>query len=149
MACQTLAHGCAFEHRPSCPWFFKRHLLSSKLSAWLQVRGFAGWPGSTADITIQSESGATEATTLKILRTRYPCQTCSTTQAGGNGVSTGHLQQGETAVLKDALCLPCGDGSWLEATELQLPNRRACDAQAFKNGLMGARLFVQQQRAVF
>lgn len=71
----------------------------------MQVRAFAGWPGTKATFYIRSDStGESEAVTLKVITTRV---------IEGEGVS-GSGEADEVKLTKTGMHVMCGDGSILE-----------------------------------
>lgn len=119
----------------------------------MQVRAFAGWPGTRHVFLMQAGTGygSTDAQELelKILRTRVA-------QPGDTSLYPAvweGLQPREVAIgilKKDRLLVRCGSASGegeavsvLEILELQPTARKAMEARAFINGLKGRRLFWQ------
>ena len=100
----------------------------------MQVRAFAGWPGTTAwfELSDGSEDG-TKTEPLKILRTRIA--------EGGSGDS---LEERPRIVIdRQSMFVECGrnsgDGS-LEILQVQPLGKRAMDVASFLNGLNGRTL---------
>ncbi|KAG2430426.1 hypothetical protein HXX76_009951 [Chlamydomonas incerta] len=107
-----------------------------------RVRGFAGWPGTSARFEVTDEaSGASEVIEVKILRTRLPSQ-----PRGGGGGGGAVVFEG------DAMLVPCAGGGVLEVLQVQPPTKKAMATKDWKNGLRGKRLALpaaqQQQQAV-
>ena len=109
-----------------------------------KVRGFAGWPGTVAKLRVWEEGKGSANMDVKVLRSRV------STDGEAKEMNAAPPQEcaglAEVCVTRDALLLPCADGGWLAATEVQAPGRRACAAGAFANGLSRKRLFVAPQQ---
>eukprot|EP00899_Mesostigma_viride_P015513 jgi/Mesvir1/23963/Mv10729-RA.2 len=107
--------------------------LPATANAWAihnRVRAFAGWPGTQARFgLLPSGGGEPTELVLKIVRTRCPRV----------GVPTAAPCR-EVALVDDALRVVCGDGSVLQVTEVQPPNKRAMAARDFWNGLRGQQM---------
>ena len=104
----------------------------------LQVRAFAGWPGTTATFYLEAAAGEHEKDVMvKIIRTCVAEQTEAETIA-----STGSLQR-EVCVTRDRLLVPCAGGGMLEILDLQPPGKKPMHAGAFTNGLKGRRLYIR------
>jgi methionyl-tRNA formyltransferase len=94
-----------------------------------KVRAFAGWPGTYHEFEIYKDGNdVPDIAQIKILRTRL-----SSDKNPGLGAS----ENGKVVCSKDAMQIICGDGHVLEVLELQSPGKKATNAQAFKNGLIG------------
>lgn len=106
----------------------------------MQVRGFAGWPGTWARISISAEGKDDVKQDLKILRTELLSpEDCKKYAAG-----TGAREANQVDCCSDGLLLPCGDGRALLATTVQAPGKQACSAAAFGNGHNGKQLFLER-----
>jgi methionyl-tRNA formyltransferase len=101
----------------------------------IQVRAFAGWPGTNANFKVVSSDGSQVVQeTFKILKTRM-------------GFSENHSESGRVPMLtmfeKD-LVVHCGKegepGGCLEILELQPVGKRAMQVGAYLNGLNGRQL---------
>jgi methionyl-tRNA formyltransferase len=115
-------------------------LLGLQARSGVQVRGFAGWPGTLASVRVV-ESGKPDAPLqLKILRTRLAAGRSA--EASPTRQSDKDVGAGEVMVGNDALAFPCGDGGVLEALEVQVPGKRPAAARAFKNGFAGKRMYI-------
>ncbi|KAG2431327.1 hypothetical protein HYH02_013455 [Chlamydomonas schloesseri] len=98
-----------------------------------RVRGFAGWPGTSARFEVTDEaSGASEVIEVKILRTRLPREPRSS--------SSGSAAGGAIVFEGDAMLVPCAGGGVLEVLQVQPPTKKAMAAKDWKNGLRGKRL---------
>ena len=114
----------------------------------MQVRGFAGWPGTTA--AVRAASGNTHSDlVIKILRTECCAQAQGLSEAQPHAHPVPDSCRGliEVGVDADALQFPCVDGSVLKVLELQAPGKNPCDARAFRNGMSGKRVFIAEQAA--
>lgn len=87
-----------------------------------KVRAFDPWPGTTLPLRV----GAAAVESVKVLSARVGATAAA---AGATEIAL--------AEAKDALIVPCGDGSTLEVLRLQAPNRKPMDAAAYFNGLRG------------
>ena len=117
---------------------------AAALVAHNKCRAFAGWPGTTLELDVAREGGdgaaaAAERMQLKVLATR-----CA---RGGDGEAAARaaaiaasLAPREVVLVDGVLCALCDDGSVLEMTEVQPPNKKPMAARAFWNGLRGAAL---------
>ena len=104
----------------------------------LQVRAFAGWPGTTAVFHLEAAAGEREKDiVVKIIRTRVAEQ-----QEAGTVCSTGSVQR-EVCVTRDRLLVPCAGKGMLEILDLQPPGKKPMHAAAFINGLKGRRLYIR------
>lgn len=104
----------------------------------MQVRGFAGWPGTWAPIIISAEGKDDVKQDLKILKTELlSAEDCEKFASGGSEHAAG-----EIGLCAEGLTLPCGDGGVLLATRVQAPGKQACSAAAFGNGHNGKRLML-------
>lgn len=104
----------------------------------LQVRAFAGWPGTTAIFHLEAAAGEGEKdTVVKIIRTHVVEQSEAETMC-----STGSLQR-EVCVTRDRLLVPCAGTDMLEILDLQPPGKKPMHAGAFINGLKGRRLYIR------
>jgi methionyl-tRNA formyltransferase len=101
----------------------------------VQVRGFAGWPGTRAKIRVCSPGKSENIQDLKILRSRV-------LDSGSCGPLEGVID-GEVRFSREGLFFPCGHGTVLVATEVQAAGRQACSGSAFANGLSGKRVFLE------
>jgi methionyl-tRNA formyltransferase len=105
--------------------------------AWLQVRAFAGWPGTTATFHLEaSGSELAKDMVVKIIETHV--------SAGSHEQASpaGERKLKEVHVAKGRFLIPCGDGEVLEVHELQPPGKKPMPASAYINGLKGRRVFV-------
>ena len=105
--------------------------------SWLQVRAFAGWPGTTAIFHLEA-SGSEPAKDMvaKIIQTHVSAGS----QAQASSAGESNLR--EVHVAKGRLLVPCGDGEVLEVHELQPPGKKPMPAGAYINGLKGRSVFV-------
>lgn len=90
-----------------------------------KVRGFAGWPGTTAAFMVEgrkAEDGESNVV-LKIIRTRLG-------PVNGDPAQPPRLVDG-------TMQLTCADGSVLEVLTVQPPGKKPMEASAFWNGLQG------------
>ena len=109
-----------------------------------QVRAFAGWPGTQTVFRLAGE-GEREGKILemRVTRTRLPPpQPCSTEQHPDNSSSTTGAVDVSSS---EGIIVTCGNGSRLEVLELQPAGRSVMSAGAFKHGLKGRQMWVQQQ----
>lgn len=103
----------------------------------MQVRGFAGWPGTCVQVRVCTPEKDDVVQTLKVLRTRVATAAeAAEAAAGADGAA-------EVAVTKAGVMLPCRDGSVLVATHVQLPGKKACTAGDLANGFVGKRMFLE------
>jgi methionyl-tRNA formyltransferase len=110
----------------------------------VQVRAFAGWPGTHTNVRIVEEGRQHSTVHLKILRSRVPLGHPTTVTLKPKQPPPENCSGlTEVVVADEALLIPCGDGSMLELQEVQVAGRKACSAQAFRNGLSGKRLFIE------
>ena len=104
----------------------------------LQVRAFAGWPGTTALFHLEAAAGEHEKDVMaKIIRTCVAEQTEPQTPP-----SIESLQR-EVCITRDRLLVPCAGGGLLDILDLQPPGKKPMHAGAFINGLKGRRLYVR------
>ena len=106
----------------------------------LQVRGFAGWPGTYTVFHVGSEAGQPERSLdVRITRTEVVLEQQARVPMGGNAPA------GTTEVtLSEGMVVECGNATYLGILELQPAGKNAMSAAAFKNGLKGRRVWVQQ-----
>ena len=98
-----------------------------------KVRGFAGWPGTSATFNIVEENARKKTLELKIRRTRVPTD--------HEGRSNDENGPGTVDVMDTgSMCIRCGENSVLEVLELQAPGKKAVSARDFINGLKGRRI---------
>lgn len=93
----------------------------------LQVRGFAGWPGTTANLCLEAEGQEAEPQAFKILRTSLNTEQSKETGPWPRIEITGRH-----------LLVHCGHDSnegCLEVLELQPVGKKAMPVAAFLNGL--------------
>lgn len=109
----------------------------------LQVRGFAGWPGTIAAVRIASGDAHSDVM-LKILRTELCTDSQHIHKAGAHvsAACEACADLAEVKVERDALYFACGDGSVLKVLEVQAPGKKACSARDFCNGMSGKRVFI-------
>jgi methionyl-tRNA formyltransferase len=105
----------------------------------VQVRGFAGWPGTWAKISISAEGKDDIKHDLKILRTELLSPEDCKEYASHRNQGTNQI-----GLCSEGLLLPCGDGDVLLATDVQAPGKQACCAAAFGNGHHGKRMFLER-----
>lgn len=104
----------------------------------MQVRGFAGWPGTWAPIAISTEGKDDIKQDLKIIKTEL----LSASYREKLAPEGNECESGQIGLCNEGLLLPCGDGEVLLATTVQAPGKQACSAAAFGNGHHGKRLFL-------
>jgi hypothetical protein len=104
----------------------------------VQVRGFAGWPGTWAEISISVEGKEDCRQDLKILRTELLSPEDCEKYGSHRNLGTNQI-----GLCSAGLLLPCGEGTVLLATRVQAPGKQACCAAAFGNGHNGKRLLLQ------
>ncbi|GAX75937.1 hypothetical protein CEUSTIGMA_g3380.t1 [Chlamydomonas eustigma] len=127
-----------------------------------KVRAFAGWPGTTAYITLEEEStGKREVQKIKICSTRIVERSCSENHVEvppsneaeeGSSINNniGSLSSTTTSsgsVLltwgpSDTLLIPCLGGTVLEVLLVQPPTKKVMTTKDFKNGIRGKRLYI-------
>lgn len=106
----------------------------------MQVRGFAGWPGTYTVLHVGDEAGRPErALDVRITRTEVLPGQASRAPLEGNGPA-GTLE----VALADGMVIECGNATYLGVLELQPAGKNAMSAAAFKNGLKGRRVWVQR-----
>ena len=115
-----------------------------------KVRGFAGWPGTSANVLVREEGKSDVALQLRVLRTRQPsAHTEDGAPSSADAAASGQHASAEAVVHlgTDAVRFRCGDGLWLEALEVQAPSKKACSASAFRNGMAanGRQLLLNHQ----
>ena len=104
----------------------------------LQVRAFAGWPGTTAMFHLEAAAGESEKDIVaKII------QTCVAEQTEPETLSSTESLQREVCVTRDRLLVPCAGRGMLEILDLQPPGKKPMHAGAFINGLKGRRLYIR------
>ena len=110
----------------------------AKILTALQVRAFAGWPGTAATFHLEATaSEAAKSMALKITRTCVaPAAELEASLSAGDARSEVH-------VVGDKLMIPCMGGGCLEILELQPTGKKPMSAGAFINGLKGRRVFVE------
>jgi len=96
-----------------------------------KVRAFAGWPGTTATLVINSQEENEEKMVVKIITTRIR-------RAVGGAVLGVH--QISMDAKANALVITCDDGSQLDVLEIQPPGKKPMDAKSFWNGMRGRRV---------
>jgi len=109
----------------------------SALQCHNKVRAFAGWPGTFHTFHVLKDGETNDAAkpmSVKILRTKV----------GGSDMVSADGQD-RTVIYKDgSMVVRCDDGSVLQLLELQIPGKKAVDAKAFNNGLIGKTLMWSQ-----
>ena len=104
----------------------------------LQVRAFAGWPGTTAMFHLEAAAGEHEKNVMmKIIRT------CVAEQREPETLPSIESLQREVCVTRDRLLVPCAGGGRLEVLDLQPPGKKPMHAGAFINGLKGRRIYIR------
>lgn len=99
-----------------------------------QVRGQAGWPGTSHTFLITRKDGTQAEMELKILAS----------QLAENAVQAPHLEHQQVQIGGSSLLVWCGDGRALELLLVQPAGKKPMSAQAFANGLGGSTLLWQQ-----
>ena len=105
----------------------------------LQVRAFAGWPGTVA--TFYLEATASEAAKSMVVKIT---KTCVTSDAELKAIQAAEDARTQVYVARDKLLIPCVDGHCLEVLELQPTGKKVMPAGPFINGLKGRRIFIEQ-----
>jgi len=103
----------------------------SALAVHNRGRGFAGWPGICTLICMGDGKPPVNA---KLLRTAVASDLDATLPTG-----TGDDEERQLTLAPKgrALLFNCADGSVLEVSSIQLPNKKPTDAKSFWNGLNG------------
>lgn len=109
----------------------------------VQVRGFAGWPGTSTRLRVCASGKDDVAQNFKVVRTRLATDE-ETRAVAQHGASEGASAK-EVLVTKAGVLLPCGDGSVLVATEVQVPGKKACSAADLANGFADKRAFLMDR----
>jgi methionyl-tRNA formyltransferase len=105
----------------------------------MQVRAFAGWPGTHTTFHIKGEEGQSNRTVdVRVIRTRVVEQSAD---ANSNvSLPSGSLLELSVA---NGLQVPCKRGTILEILELQPAGKKPMSALAFVNGLKGRHIHVK------
>lgn len=96
----------------------------------MQVRAFAGWPGTTAKLLVRSPDGSEQEQTIKVLRTQLSQE-------------PDHPGQPQLVAEREGLRIACGQDSSagvVHVLEVQPPNKRPMPVSDFLNGLNGRTL---------
>ena len=109
------------------------------LRAHNKCRAFVGWPGTSLEIeVIDDDEGASKdpiTMRLKVVSTVFTPpsdEKCAAIVAS--------LGEREVLLVDGMLATVCSDGSLLQITQVQPPNKKPMSARAFWNGLRGATL---------
>lgn len=98
------------------------------VSAWIQVRAFAEWPGARCQFLLCSANGQTKTIELKIATTTVGTGPCDSDRI--------------VKLIDNALVVPCGKNTTLHILELQPPGKKVMRAKDFCNGFRGQQLLV-------
>lgn len=104
-------------------------LLTGNQLIVLQVRAFAGWPGTTATFRLATEGLEAQGEPFKILKTRL-----------GSGDHPRRTGRPEAFVEEKCLLVQCGQdgaGGCVEVLEIQPQGKKPMPVSAFLNGLKG------------
>ncbi|EKX42449.1 hypothetical protein GUITHDRAFT_141138 [Guillardia theta CCMP2712] len=160
--------GCIIQNDEEATYAAKMNKEESKL--WFtenakymhnRVRAFAGWPGTTMDLVINSGCPDEEKMTVKIVTSRIRREQGGAIQlftslfpsisisSFSNSICDpflslppllirlAHLHLLANEAAGNALVITCDDGSQLDAIEVQPPGKKPMDAKSFWNGMRG------------
>jgi len=104
----------------------------------VQVRAFAGWPGTAATFHLEATASEPEkSVAVKITRT------CVASDADMTASSPAEDARIQVCATKNRLLVSCSDGECLEILELQPTGKKAMPASAYINGLKGRHVFIK------
>eukprot|EP00798_Chlamydomonas_sp_ICE-L_P030780 gene30780-35819_t len=101
-----------------------------------KVRGYAGWPGTSASFVLEdTSSGKQETISMKVLKTKV----APASIAPSPSTQDGEVHWGSD----DSMIIPCAGGtSWLQVLQVQPPTKKAMPTKSYKNGVQHKKIAI-------